>query len=545
MQKESLINNQIFHLVTLTIVAGFLRLFRLDQMPPGITNDELVYVYNAYSIFKTGKNIFGEFLPIITYVAGYPFLPVNILVGAPFVGLLGLSLWSSRLPFAILGVLDIILLYFLTFTLLRSRSIAFLASFLLAISPWHIQVTRTAFDAPVALFFYLLGITLFLILIKAKRSFIWAIFPFWLAMFSYRATNVIFIPIIVLLFWYACPNIKTSPRNFFLFLIGVGLILTSVFLVSRARNDQSYTKEIYLLNLDSLTESVTREIRYSEAPLIIRRIFSNKPLYALRIFRENYLGAFSPEFLFTSGEASGIYSLWFRGMFYIIELPLLILGLIFLFKKYKKELAFIGGSILIAPLPSALVVEKSYVMRSIYMLPFLTMVIATGIIYFLSFLKRIDNQPIRKILLGVFFTWYFFLFLSYFYQYHFRYPVYGGESWFKSSRILAEKLMDYGKTKNKIIVANASPFEFLQYAFYSRLDPNIASKLYKSELPITIGLITFQNLCLNRGKGDPHKILAPNTIYITRETCHQEILADEFITDPQKERIIWKIYINE
>jgi len=52
-------------LVVIILLASFLRLYNLANVPPHLTPDEASLGYNAYSILKTGKDEYGKFMPII------------------------------------------------------------------------------------------------------------------------------------------------------------------------------------------------------------------------------------------------------------------------------------------------------------------------------------------------------------------------------------------------------------------------------------------------------------------------------------------------
>ncbi len=54
-----------FLLIIILIIAAFLRLWRLESIPPSLTPDEAALGYNAYSVLKTGKDEYGKVLPII------------------------------------------------------------------------------------------------------------------------------------------------------------------------------------------------------------------------------------------------------------------------------------------------------------------------------------------------------------------------------------------------------------------------------------------------------------------------------------------------
>ena len=42
----------------------FLRIYKVTSVPPSLNWDEVSIAYNAYSILKTGKDEWGDFLPL-------------------------------------------------------------------------------------------------------------------------------------------------------------------------------------------------------------------------------------------------------------------------------------------------------------------------------------------------------------------------------------------------------------------------------------------------------------------------------------------------
>ncbi len=83
---------------------------------------------------------------------------------------MGLSSLSLRLPVALLGVLNVYLLYLLTNQLFADKKLnlftrqlqpGLIAALLLAITPWHLHFSRIAVDFTLLLSFLLLGIYFF------------------------------------------------------------------------------------------------------------------------------------------------------------------------------------------------------------------------------------------------------------------------------------------------------------------------------------------------------------------------------------------------
>ncbi|MDZ4228834.1 MAG: glycosyl transferase, partial [Patescibacteria group bacterium] len=57
-------------LILILLLAAGLRFYQLGRVPSGFVNDEAAFGYNAYSLIKTGRDEFGEFLPIIFHSFG-------------------------------------------------------------------------------------------------------------------------------------------------------------------------------------------------------------------------------------------------------------------------------------------------------------------------------------------------------------------------------------------------------------------------------------------------------------------------------------------
>src|SRR3989344_1492032 len=172
--QKSKIKN-ILGIIIIIIIALFLRLYQLNSVPPSASLDEVSIGYNAYSILKTGADEYGYKFPLLlrAYDDWRPALYVYLVI--PFVKLFGLNVLSVRLPSVIFSVLTVISTYFLVkklfpgtqkFSIFSSKagqfSIGEIAAFLLAISPWHIYISRLGHEANMGLAFFIFGITFFI-----------------------------------------------------------------------------------------------------------------------------------------------------------------------------------------------------------------------------------------------------------------------------------------------------------------------------------------------------------------------------------------------
>src|SRR5437773_2571614 len=108
-----MLQNKLFILLGIILLAILLRFYQLGNNPPSIDWDEASTGYNAYSILKTGKDEYGNFLPLSFRSFDDYKPPVYIYLTVPSVAVFGLTEFAVRLPAAIIGVLAVLVIYFL------------------------------------------------------------------------------------------------------------------------------------------------------------------------------------------------------------------------------------------------------------------------------------------------------------------------------------------------------------------------------------------------------------------------------------------------
>ena len=157
-------------LLAILLLAAVLRLWNLGSIPPHLTPDEAALGYNAYSILKTGRDEHGQLLPIIFKSFGDYKPGLYVYLTAPFVAVFGLSEFAVRLPSALAGIFAVWFIYLIIKKLFTDhQSLATIAAFLLAISPWHIHFSRGAWEINVSLTLTLAGVYFFIKSLKEQK----------------------------------------------------------------------------------------------------------------------------------------------------------------------------------------------------------------------------------------------------------------------------------------------------------------------------------------------------------------------------------------
>src|SRR3989344_3482713 len=90
------------------LIAILTRLPFLGQFPNGFTGDEAQQGYSAYSILHSGRDEWGQFLPLNPRGFGDFKPPLQTYLMIPSIAVFGLTIEAVRLPSAILGVLTVL-----------------------------------------------------------------------------------------------------------------------------------------------------------------------------------------------------------------------------------------------------------------------------------------------------------------------------------------------------------------------------------------------------------------------------------------------------
>lgn len=175
-------------LVIILLVAAFLRLYRLDEIPPGVTHDEADTGYFVGEVYRTGR------LSQVETPYGYAYKPFTQYSAVPFVALFGANDLALRFHAVFWG------LVLLIFTYLWARralgvAVGLGSAAMVAVTFWTVFDSRFALNSPPcpALF---TGAVYFLWLAmddgeEKRRWWAWALFTLMLAgsFYAYEAAG--------------------------------------------------------------------------------------------------------------------------------------------------------------------------------------------------------------------------------------------------------------------------------------------------------------------------------------------------------------------
>lgn len=473
-------------LILILVVAAFLRLFQLAILPISLFNDEIDVGYHAWSLITTGRDYMGHLLP--TYIQSLVEwrAPLLMYITAPFVGILGPTTLAVRLPAALLGISNIYLVYLLAKHLFPNSKkfgifhltfgIPEIASLFMAITPWHIHYSRAAFEVTLLLSLILSGVYLFL-----RQKYFFSLIPFTLTFYTYSTANI-FTPLLLLgllLIYRPNLNLKSNWSKLI-----APLIITTP-LVFYLFNGQATARfsGISIFSDFKTTESIILQRIEPWANSPFEKVFNNKLIAFPKVFITQYLQAFSPQFLFVSGDPEYRHSVNKHGEMLLMALPFFIFGLIYLIKNLKeKSVKLLLSWLLLSPIPSALTQGGGFhATRLFIMLPPLMVICALGFWHLLDMLKpQITKYVLLACLLLAIFN-----ISSYWYYYSSHYRFLSARSWHYGFEQILTDLKNYQEQANIIYLNNNYEPILLKYAFYTKLPPRIFQQFKPSKFEST------------------------------------------------------------
>lgn len=439
----------IIFLTLIFALAIFLRLFKISSNPAGLYWDEVSIGYNAYSILKTGQDEYGKFLPLSFKAFGEYKLPTYIYAASFSTFLFGPSELAVRLPSALAGILTVLVLYFLVLELFKSHRLAILSSLFLAISPWHLQFSRAAFEANLALFFLVLATLLFLKCQKRPLLLLPSLLLFSLTLYTYstaRLSTPLFV-LVLLTIWgknlWSMTKIRKSLSFFLLILLGAYL---SLFLSSHLMT------------------------RFTVINVFEGYEFTQWPI----IFLKSYLSYFSFDFLFFQGDQIARHGVEKLGNLYFFEIPFVLIGFWQLIKnENKKAKVLIFSWLIIAPLAASLTEPSPHSLRSLNMVVPLVIISAFGFLQIVSWVKIYFNGVfLRNFIYAIMAATIAYFFLGYLHLYYVHYPKTSSLAWQDGNKEMVDEVLKRQNSYEKILVSDFLKQTYIYFLFYGQIDPN-------------------------------------------------------------------------
>ncbi len=447
-------------IVFVVIVAAFLRLYKLGQVPIGYTWDEAAITYNAWGIATWHRDEYANFMPVSFKSFGDYKAPLLIYaLSVPF-KLFGLHENLIRVYSAIAGIVAVILVYKISQLLLKklmlvpavsATKIALIASIFTTISPWHIHFSRAGYEANIALTLLLIGVWALLKAFNKPHYYSLGAISLIASMYAYHSTKI-FVPIFTAAFILIYFRERLGRWKWWLPAMLLGIIL-SLPLAQDLIWGEGGTRAESLVIYD---ESGNLEM----------------PSKVLQLVAQNTYSQLSPNFWISGADAASVrHSVSGHGVLYKLQFSLFLIGLGFLLKRIRKNYSiFLIGWVVIGIIPAVLGDVVPHSLRSLLALPAIMIISAIGWAFIESKIARIEVNTkliFHSLLVFVLFA----EFVSYIHAYYYSYALSSAldhQYGYKEAIAIAKTR---GRHVNKVVITDAYGQPYIYTLLYRRITP--------------------------------------------------------------------------
>ncbi len=339
-----------------TAVGAFLRLYRLTDIPPGVHGDEAWAGIQANRILDEGW--IGAYITL-----GFGNNAGAVYWVAPFVGLLGDTVLAIRLPIALMGIATIPVAY-LAFAEMAGKRAGLIGAFLLAVSTWHIHMSRIAFV-----------LTSWPLM---QMAVLWALF--W----AFRTKHVAHFVLAGLLLGLGVHTYNAYP----LFVVGLGLFLVWAFIRGQPMPRPELLRKVALMTIAAFIVALPLILEAADSSSLFRnddvrtnQLIFNSPAYETETFFDRvdvvasraweYFLSLTWEANFDAADGLGLTPILDR-----FTIVLALAGLAYMaFKWRRPSHVLVWLMILLIPLAAVLTVQGMH-RRTLGLVPFVSLAAA-------------------------------------------------------------------------------------------------------------------------------------------------------------------------
>lgn len=464
----------ILFLAIIFITSLSLRLYELGKVPNGLTTDEADMGYNAYSLIRTGEDVYGRKFPLFFQsLDDYkPGIPIYSLI--PAIKLFGLSEYSIRLVPALIASFTPLLMFFLLKLLYpKPAKIAPIAATLMVFAPWNIAISRATFQYIEMIFFYLIFFVVFLLAVKKNPKFLpMSFLLLGLTLYVYYAA-VIYLPFICLILFYLYKH--ELFKNLRLFIISAFiLMLVSAPAIAHYKSLQSKSRfnVVSAFNPEVILPFSIAEMQQDkQEKTLFPSIIHNRRLVYANTVIANYFDYFNFDYLFTNSKTIRYFAVNGIGLFYLLELPFFLYGFYLMVTRRSREDKLILGLLLIGPVPAMITLGTPFPHRALLFIMSVQVISAIGVASTYKYLRRFSYLFVGLYMVSI----YFFL-----HQYYVHSPKEfitetDNRAWFSTVRDAIPQVNalapNYQKVVFTTLISRLTPPVY--FLFYNRVDPTI------------------------------------------------------------------------
>ncbi len=354
--------------------------------------------------------------------------------------------------------------------------IALLSALLLAISPWHLQLSRAGWEANIALTILLSGVLLVLRSREHPRLLTVCWIPFVLTMYTFNSARYV-APLLGLLFFFWVRKKMLRYKR----LAAIGIVAACILLVPLVPHLISPEARLRFAEVNifsdlSIIERSNTRIA-SDGNTIFSKVFHNRRVGFTIEYLKHFFDHFQPWFLFIRGDGNPKFSLQEVGQLYIIEAPFLLYGVYRLFISDAKVGWTLVLWVIFALLPASVARETPHALRIENSLPVWQIFIAYGIVTLVKSLK----SKVKSNFVLIAYCLLLIVSFSYFWHNYFNHYAreYASEWQYGYKQAIAQVAV-YERGHKRVVISEAYGRSYMYTLFFTRMDPSLYLSTKKS-----------------------------------------------------------------
>ncbi|MFZ5376075.1 MAG: hypothetical protein ACOZAN_00190 [Patescibacteria group bacterium] len=475
------------------------RFWKLASIPVAYHHDEIAYIAQAQAALIDGRSLEGNWTPFSFKPIGKNHAELGTTILMPTIKLFGENPFGYRFGMVLLGITFPFVLAWLSYGFFADRKLAQIVILVAVFNPWMWQFSRMSFDTFPGGFFIILGLAMLVNLIGWKK--ILALVPFLIGFFLYQGMKIMLVPVlfvgtlsVIARYSIDTPkklikqnDVKSTKKRLIakirllisnhnvlasLAALAMGILCLFIYtFVILPDQDASSRLQTMVFNDPKIFETIsqfTNTDRRLSLDNNFLHVFSNKFLVFALLMMEKVFSILDPKRIFLSGEpAMSPFSVWSHGIFYVIDLPLFLLGLIAFSRtsiSRGQKLVF-GLFASLSFLPAVINSGNNWFMFRAELTYFIIMiVIALG-------MKQIIESKVTATLLLLSII-YILSVVNFSYQYFYRYPIFSTTGLHNHERVLSQyiaRIKSSNPGQKVVVVMEEIYFPFLNYLTYNNL----------------------------------------------------------------------------
>lgn len=485
-------------LALLLLIAATLRLYKLGAIPTGLNRDEASLGFTAYTLLVNGTDERGVQWPLNIKSFGDWKLGGYVYSLVPVVKALGLSELTVRLPSALAGIATIWLSYLVVVQLLElnrvkakkkvtnsnvfatEKWLPLTTATLLTFSPWHLHVSRVAYESNLALALVMAGIYFFLLGI---RKWPWLLLLssllISLTLVTYHSYQV-FAPLLgLLLLIHFRKHVQKIWRSHSTAIVIAGIIPLLV-IGALIFNNSTTANTVKFSGLSIFSKEHYATVLFEQRqrfPAVLAPValfYTNSTVLIAQQFVTNVLSMLSTNFLFLHGGSHPSHHVPGLGLLHWFEMISVIVGLYWFNRERFSWQMLVFNWLLLAMIPALITFEATHPIRFLAGIIPLAIMSGYGLgkllltVYFESKASALIRRGTLAVGSLLIFYSIFYALSTYFVQF----PKTGQTTWPWYMKQLVSRVWPIKDQYDKIIFQGESSSPYIYFLFYNQLHPS-------------------------------------------------------------------------